>query len=520
MPTVRSRRELFFPSAAPASTTPPEATTPSTPAQTQTSADAEPLGIVPVPSAADRHILSRFSNGITPGLVAESAAAGGARAWFNDQLDAGSTAPDTVDTLHDWWPHLNWTPAEKWAADATHEYSGFEQDNDFCRWTLMRRITSKRQLEQVMTEVWGNLLYISLVRKSFPHLPRYDAIIRAHALGTYEELLIAAVLHPGMLLFLDNARSTGNAPNENLGRELLELHTVGRTETYTEEEVWDSTLILTGYRVLIGDSCEPYYAPEDHWVGPVSVMGFQHPNGRENGREVTLAYLRYLANHPATAKHVVRVLATRFVSDTPSDALINALAAVYLSSGTDIPTVLRALIDTEEFAGSAGLKIRTPIEDFVNTYRVMDVEVAPPTADPGGAANAILAGCTSMGQRPFDWPRPDGFPDVGDAWSSASRMLNSWRVHKNLAGGYYPTEGIEYQLEAHWLGKMPVTFADLVDRMSRLLLAKPSNQRLLNTCVTAINVAADEIVTPAHRAVRRMPTLLLALLDTPDHMTR
>ena len=475
---------------------------------------------MPVPSGPDRHILSRFSWGITPQLIKQSNTAGGARAWFESQLDLSSVGPDEVDELADWWPNLGWTPAQKWASDRDHEQSGFEQDNDYCRWTLMRRITSNNQVGEVMTEVFGNLLYLSLVRKSFPHLPSYDAMIRAHCLGTYEDLLTAAVLHPGMLLYLDNARSTGAAPNENLGRELLELHSVGRSSGYTESEVWDSTLILTGYKVIIGDSCAPYYAPEDHWLGPVSVLDFHHVNALPNGRPVTLAYLKYLAHHPSTAQHIARVLATRFVSDTPTQELVDTLAAAYLASGTDIPTTLRALVDSDEFAGSAGLKIRTPIEDFVNTYRVMQIEVMPPTEDPGGAANSLLATCTSMGQRPFAWPRPDGFPDHGDAWASVSRMLGSWRIHKNLASGYFPREGIVYKSIDFWLGTTPVRFDELVDRLCRLLLGKASNAQLLETAVLAVKVRADAMVDRAHRAARRMPTLLLALLDTPDHMTR
>lgn len=470
-----------------------------------------------VPSTSDRHLLSRFSWGITPALVAESSAAGGSRQWLEQQLGADLG----TDGASDWWPHLSWSPADKLAADLSGEISGFDQSNDFCRWTLLRRMTSSRQLLEVMTDVWSNLLYVSLVRKSFAHRPNYDAAIRRNALGTFEELLVAAVLEPAMLCYLDNARSTQKAPNENLGRELLELHTVGRAAGYTERDVRHSTRILTGYRVETDDSCAAYYSPEDHATGRVHVLEFHHKNSSPDGRAVTGEYLSYLAHHDATAAHVARVLAVRFVSDTPSESLVEVLATAYLDSGTDIGATLRALVDHEEFAASTGLKVRTPVEDFVNTYRALGVKVLPPNGDADGAAAAILVACSSMGQKPFDWPRPDGYPDAGDAWSSASRMLGSWRVHKNTSGGFFPRVGIEYRQPAHWIGALPVRFGELVDRICRLLLAKPKTEALLATAVAAVDTQPDEIITATHPVIRwRTPALLLAVLDTPDHMTR
>ena len=472
-----------------------------------------------VPSVADRHLLSRFSWGITPSLVNQSAKAGGARAWFDEQLDPAAMSADLP--LADWWPHLEWTAAEKFAADVSGEVDAFEQGNDFARWTLLKRMTSSKQLLEVMADLWSNLLYVSQIRKAFPHRALYDATIRQHALGTYEDLLTASVLHPAMLCYLDNARSTWRAPNENLGRELLELHSVGRAAGYTELDVLNSTRILTGYRVAIGGTCQVYYSPEDHFVGLVQVLDFTRLNLLPDGRTVTREYLSYLARHESTANRIARALAVRFVSDTPSDELIEAVASAYLDSGTDIPTTLRALVDHAEFAASDGVKTRTPAEDFVNTYRTMQVEVSPPIADENCAALAILTQCASMGQRPFDWPRPDGFPDTGEAWSSASRMLGSWRAHKNIAGGIYPKIGAKYQPSGYWLGRMPVRFDALVDRLCRLILSRPSNPRLLDTAVKAVDTQPDQIITSAHVVVRkRMALLLVALLDTPDHMTR
>ncbi len=530
-----SRRELLFPTANPSAnpsagpsaspssnpTSRPAAPTPEPPAQTETANGFEPDRVIPVPSTADRHLLSRFTGGITPSLVRQSADAGGARAWFDAQLEDRTMGADGQDPLNEWWPHLAMKPAEKYDLETRGVLDGYEQGNDFSRWTLMKRIGSPAQVFEVMVDFWSNILYVSNNRKSFPHRPRFDGVIRKYALGTFEDLLREAALDPGMLCFLDNARSTKKAPNENLGRELLELHTLGRDAPYTETDVLNSTRILTGYRVVIGGTCQVYYSPEDHYVGPVRVLDFAHPNDQADGRPVTVAYLKYLAHHVATAQRIARALAVRFVSDTPSQDLVDTVASAFLDSGTNIPTTMRALIDHPDFAGSAGLKIRTPIEDFVNTYRTLQITVKQVTTDETCAASMILACVSTMGQRPFDWPRPDGFPDNGEAWASASRLLGSWRVHKNSAGGLFPKVGVTYQPSSYWLGHMPVLFENLVDRLSRLILAKPSSPRLLATAVKAVGVEANEMISSDHVLVRRrMPLLLLSILDTPDHMTR
>lgn len=393
---------------------------------------------------------------------------------------------------------------------------------DFARWTLLRRVFSRRQVHEAVAETWSNLLHIPApLGKSFPHRMSYDSMIREHALGRFDDLLLAAETHPAMLCYLDNARSSQRAPNENLGREVLELHTVGRDADFTEADVHDSAMIFTGWRVDMFTTWEPFYAPEDHYVGRVDVMGFSHPNGAPDGREVTKEYLRWLAHHPATARRICRRLAVRFVVDEPSRALVEDLAGVYVESGTSIRGTLRALVDHPAFDESRGLKVRTPSEDLVNTYRVMGVEIDPPKGVDNEAAHAVLSLSQSMGQRPFGWERPDGFPDVAPTWSSASRMLGSWRVHRNTALGAYPKEGIHYLPDEAWLPPLPARFEAVVDGVSRRLLARPASATLIEAASTATDVAPQELLTDDNPLTsNRLAQLLTAVLDTPEHMTR
>ena len=291
-----------------------------------------------------------------------------------------------------------------------------------------------------MTEFLENHLHVPLDDDGvFTYRADYGKVIRAHALGRFDEMLVAAITHPAMGISLDNARSTKKAPNENLGRELLELHTVGRGN-HTEDDVKDSARILTGYRV---DMWTPPGAPTTTppATGPARSRSWASatPTPTRTAAPVTEAYLTYLARHPKTAERIARKLAVRFVSDTPSAALVAHLAQVYLDNDTEIKPVLRALVASEEFKAAAGLKVRTPTDDVVATHRVLATR-SPGRSTTSSAANAILWQTAELGQTPFDWARPDGQPEDNRSWSSASRLLASFESHYSMAGRWWPKQ--------------------------------------------------------------------------------
>jgi len=476
----------------------------------------------PLPSPALRHLLSRFSFGVTPGLVGQARAAGGGTGWFERQLDHRSIPDDAAGAMRGWFPYLDKTPSQLWAEDQTAGgRQGWETGIDLQRWTLLRRIASNRQVHETMVELWSNLLHVpSPEPKSWPMRPDYDQVVREHALGRFEDLLIECVLHPAMGCYLDNAVSTSRSINENLGREVLELHTVGIQSGFDEEAVRDSAYILTGWKCDRFNTWEASYSTGDHYIGPVRVLGFSDANGAADGRELTRRYLRYLANHPATARRVASRLAVRFVSDEPSAALVTHVADAFTRSGTDIKATLRALIAHPEFAASRGNKIRTPTEDGVATYRALGVQVQRPSrADDAG--NAIAHQISTIGQAPFDWPRPDGFPDVADAWTSTSRMLGSWQVHWTVAGGYFPATGVTYRPNAAWLPALPARFDEVVDHVCRKLLSRAATTRMQQAASIYTGLSAGtRIASPDDLSPYRLAKLLATLLDTPAHMNR
>lgn len=475
-----------------------------------------------VPTAELRHLLSRFSYGVTPALVKQGQAAGGGAAWLDRQLDHRSIPDDAADAMRGWFPYLDKTPGELEAeAERPGGRQGWETGVDLQRWSLLRRVASTRQVHEQMVEFWSNLLHVpSPEPKCWPLRPEYDRVVREHALGRFEDMLVECVLHPAMGCYLDNALSTAKSVNENLGREVLELHTVGIEAGFDEAMVRDSAYILTGWQCDRFGTWERFYAPEHHKTGPVRVLGFSDQNQSADGREMSRQYLRYLANHPSTARRVARRLAVRFVSDEPSAALVTHVANAFTSSGTDIKTTLRALVAHPEFAASVGQKTRTPTEDGIATYRALGVQVRRPTRD-DDAANVIAHQISLIGQAPFDWARPDGFPDVADAWTSTSRMLGSWQVHWSLSGGYWPRSGVAYRPRTAWLPKLPARFDEVVDHMSRQLLARPASKRMQQAASTYTGLSPrTRIAKPDDLSPFRLTKVLSTLLDTPAHMSR
>jgi hypothetical protein len=476
-----------------------------------------------LPSAA-RHLVGRFSYGLTPELAADVRNAGGARRWFEQQLQPGRIRDPRADELRGWWPSLSRDSTDLWHRQRDEVEGGWEVMQQYQSWLLLRRMRSRRQVLEMVTELWENHFNVPVNgdAQCFWRTD-YGDVIRAGALDRFEDLLQAVITHPAMLINLDNVSSSGTHPNENLGRELLELHTVGRGE-YGEDDVKASARILTGWSVDMWDTFTEEYRSGWHWRGPVKVMGFEHENADADGRAVTRAYLRYLARHPATARRVARKLAVKFVSDDPSEALVDRLAAVYLDHDTAIRPVLRALVGSAEFAASTGAKVRDPGEDLVATYRALGIRVTRPALGDARydyAAQQLLWQVSSIGTVPFGWPRPDGQPIDNASWSSPSRMLASMNVHMDLAGTWWPRQGIRYRTPEQWVPRFPIRFEALVDHLSQVLLHRRATPLLLQACCEAVAVQPRERITRDHGLVRwNMFRLLATFLDSPAFLTR
>ena len=268
---------------------------------------------------------------------------------------------------------------------------------------------------------WANHFCVAstkgtMIALVWPH--EYEAI-RPHAFGSFRELLRAAVVHPAMLLYLDNAQSIGpqsragnlrdKGLNENLAREILELHTVSPAAGYTQADVTEFAKVLTGWSIGRLDQAEEpggafMFRPFRHQPGAKLVMGQRFEEGLAGG----LAALQWLATHPATCTHLATKLARHFIADAPPPHCVAALAAVLRDTGGDLAAVARALVRLPE-AWAPLTKLRSPQDYVIAALRAVG-------AGPASGA-AALAGFNQLGQPLWAAPGPNGWPDEAAAWS-------------------------------------------------------------------------------------------------------
>lgn len=464
------------------------------------------------------HLVRRATFGMSPDLATELETTSAVQ-WLDDQLNPERVADPVCDEVVARYPSLDAsiTTVHEWA---TSGRTGFwDVMFDLGTVAVARAMFSRRQLLEVMVDVWSNLLAVTCPSSEvWDCRHRYDAdVIRRHALGRYDDLLVAAVTHPAMLNYLTNAQSTKSDPNENLGREVLELHTVGVDAGYTERDVRNSALILTGLSVD-HPAREFRYRRDHHYVGPVRVLGFSHANASSDGRPVVEAYLRHLAALPATARRVCHRLAVRFVADDPPADLVERLAGVYLAGGTAIRPVLQALFGSQEFAASVGAKTRTPLESLLASARALGLR--PPAT--GTAELRHMYWMTdAIGQPPYAWPQPDGYPDVAESWQSAAVSLGRWNLNSALVGGWWPKNFPRPALTSYLPNPLPATHGELVEVLSRRLRRFGASPAERAAVCAFLGVSETTPVRTDSPAVRwRLEHVLDLLLDSPAQVAR
>ena len=283
--------------------------------------------------------------------------------------------------------------------------------------TQYRQMFSQRQLYEVMIEFWSDHFNIHLVNGLGPTLKPEDdlKVIRQHALGNFSDLLHASAKSPSMLFYLDNFLNVATAPNENYARELMELHTLGVDGGYTETDVKEVARCFTGWTIVFPPSPDYgtfFYNDAEHDDMAKVVLGntLSDGGGQTDGEQV----LDILAAHPSTAQFIATKLCRRFISDTAEQASIDTVATAFTLSGGDIKATLRALFATDAFRSSADLKFTRPSEYLAGVVRAL----APDTGYPTDDGLLLFFAQSILGQLPFYWPTPDGYPDEQSYWAS------------------------------------------------------------------------------------------------------
>ena len=314
-----------------------------------------------------------------------------------------------------------------------------------------------------LVHFWANHFAISVEKPQVLALAgAYEAeAIRPHVLGRFDQMLLAAVRHPAMLVYLDQAQSIGpDSPaarraaernperprglNENLAREIMELHTLGARSGYTQADVTEFARALTGWS-LMAPNANPasapmaqdmaaaggfQFRPQQHEPGTRTVLGRAYAEG---GEAQALAVLRDIAVAPATARHVATKLARHFVADDPPPALVERLAASFQRSGGDLPAVYRTLVESPEAWRAGTGKFKTPWDWTLSSLRALRApEAAMGNArEPRGARLAQVL--YQLGQPVWRPGSPAGFDDIAGSWAAPDALVRRVELAQRFA---------------------------------------------------------------------------------------
>jgi uncharacterized protein (DUF1800 family) len=416
------------------------------------------------------HVISRLTFGPTPGL-AEQVAAEGWEAWARRQLQ-----PHTIDEseyesrLARRYPSLTMS-----MTDIFHTYRPPYENNPptleerrqrnrlraKCRRELResvldRAVHSKAQFREVIVEFWRNHLNVDQQKDDVGYLANHyeQHVIRAHAFGRYEDMLLASARHPAMLIYLDNivsqkplgkydqklleryegrdrkprsveALQRYSGLNENYARELMELHTLGVDNGYTQRDVTELSRVLTGWTARWNDDGEYgfHFRAEVHDNDDKRLLGTLL---RRGGQEQGVKVIQGLARDRRTARFLASKLCAYLVNDQPPDDLVEEIAAVYLRTGGHLPSVYEAIIFSDDFASRANYrtKFRTPFEFVAAALRATDSEIS----GYGPTLNALHA----MGQPIYQQEDPTGYDDRAEDWLDPGVLVYRWRYALQL----------------------------------------------------------------------------------------
>ncbi|HEU5258051.1 MAG TPA: DUF1800 domain-containing protein [Vicinamibacterales bacterium] len=416
------------------------------------------------------HVLNRLTFGPRPGDV-EKVRAIGLAAWIDQQLH-----PERIDdaAITGLLPALEPPPA---SADP-QELRRFarQQIQSLAGEKILRATYSERQLQEVLVDFWFNHFNVYAGKgRTAEYLAQYEReAIRPHVFDRFRDLLEADAKSPAMLFYLDNwlsadpnaaersaavvrqqrtirrpgprrrfgfppppKRAQANAQNgkkrtrglnENYGRELLELHTLGVEGGYTQKDVIEVARAFTGWTIDRGGTFR--FVAAVHDTGEKIVLGHKIKAG--GGIEDGETALDILAAHPATAHHIAYQLAQRLVADEPPAALVDRAAARFRTTNGDLREVVRTIVTSPEFQAETvrDAKFKTPFTLVVSTMRTTGATVSD--------TRALVQTLQQMGQPLYMCQPPTGYHNTADAWISAGGLVSRMNFATRLASGNMP----------------------------------------------------------------------------------
>lgn len=426
----------------------------------------------PLPHSLEAvHAIDRLTFGARPGDLEHFRSVGRKR-WIEDQLNPEHIPENPqLQTRLQPLASLSISPAglRQQIMDAPSASRALAEDLTQAK--LLRAIYSNRQLFELLDDFWYNHFNVFLNKGADRgYVPSYERdVIRPHMLGKFYELLLATAQSPAMLFYLDNWQSAGpnsevsrkgrrRGLNENYGRELLELHTLGVNGGYTQQDVINVARCFTGWTISSPREGGGFiYRDRWHDKGQKIVLG--HVIKAGGGMDDGLLVLDILARQPATAHFISWELARRFVADDPPPSLVNRMAGTFLRKNGDLREVMRTMLLSPEFwsQGAYRAKVKTPFEMIVSALRVTNADVT--------STRGLFNELNKLGQPLYRKVEPSGYSSANAEWVSSSSLLERMNlanalVHNRIPGVYvdagrWREESNPLHLAAEVLGQPP-----------------------------------------------------------------
>lgn len=405
------------------------------------------------------HLVRRATFTPTPALVSQVRREG-IEPWLNRQLN-----PESInDYLYErerlrWFPDY-YTSENEWAKKFPNQFSISHASYLLYmrRALLHERWSTRRQLQATVFGFWFDHFTVQASKTNAGYTTFFD-VLRRNGLGTFENLLKGVMKTRVMHQYLDNHTNTGAAPNENLARELLELHTLGVSGGYTQEDVRQVARLISGAQLQVGTIV---YNPSRHDRNPVKVMNWSHPNDGTTSEAISAqvdSLLSYLALHPSTARYISTKLVARFVSDNPKPTLVDRLTQIYLANDSELKPVLKALFLSQEFKNSIGEKVKRPQEQYSALMALSGARISPSCAK-WPSANANIHEWNHLvasGHAPGEWIFPDGYPTEGDYWLSTAGLSASFKLLSTAVYLASASNYLSYYTRVNWNTRCGIT---------------------------------------------------------------
>jgi len=388
------------------------------------------------------HVLVRLAFGPRPGEY-KTVAKEGWQKWVESQLDPASIDDSKLDErITKECPSVRRTLSEleglsRESDRDTERESRDRIKNELRKAVLLRAVHSERQLQEVIVDFWRNHFNVDVNKVPYLATHYEENVLRTHAFGKFDDLLMATARHPAMLVYLDNYVSNRNGLNENYARELMELHSLGVDNGYKQQDVINLAKVLTGWtcgwrpaeNASAGNETEYkfFFNEGAHDPTPVTVVGLDI--GGQGGIADGEAAIRHLALHNNTSRFIAAKLCRYLVRDNPDPAFVERVSSVFRKTEGDLKAVYRAIILDPEFMKSSNFrcKVRTPFEFIVSALRMTDARIESP--------DRIFRELQLMGQPLYECLEPTGYSDAQEAWLDPGVMVYRWNFSIELVTG-------------------------------------------------------------------------------------